>query len=61
MLTKRLLPPYDKNGKVTPVTGINPTTTIRFSMVWKARPNIMPKDKYLENKSLVFKDVFIPL
>ena len=28
----RLDPPYDKNGSVTPVTGINPTTTIRFSI-----------------------------
>ena len=26
----KLEPPYDKNGNVTPVTGINPTTTIKF-------------------------------
>ena len=24
------LPPYDKNGRVTPVTGIIPTTTHKF-------------------------------
>ena len=25
-------PPYDKKGSVTPVTGINPTTTIKFNI-----------------------------
>ena len=25
-------PPYDKNGKVTPVTGIRPTTTHKFKI-----------------------------
>ena len=29
----RLLPPYDRKGRVTPVTGIRPTTTMRFKMV----------------------------
>ena len=28
--TKRDEPPYEINGSVTPVTGINPTTTIKF-------------------------------
>ena len=28
----KLLPPYDKKGKVTPVTGINPITTERLSI-----------------------------
>lgn len=32
-LIRRLLPPYDRKGRVTPVTGISPTTTIRFKMV----------------------------
>lgn len=32
-LIRRLLPPYDRKGRVTPVTGISPTTTIRFRMV----------------------------
>ena len=27
----RLEPPYDKNGNVTPVTGIKPITTLRFN------------------------------
>lgn len=27
----KLEPPYDKNGRVTPVTGIKPTTTIKLS------------------------------
>ena len=31
--TSRLEPPYDRNGSVTPVTGIKPTTTIRFKIV----------------------------
>ena len=29
-LISKELPPYDKKGSVTPVTGINPTTTIKF-------------------------------
>ena len=33
MDTNKLEPPYDKKGSVTPVTGIRPTTTIKFSMV----------------------------
>ena len=32
-LISRLLPPYDKKGRVTHVTGIRPTTTIRFKIV----------------------------
>ena len=27
----KLEPPYDKNGKVTPVTGIRPITTHKFN------------------------------
>ena len=30
ILTNKLEPPYEINGSVTPVTGINPTTTDRF-------------------------------
>ena len=29
----RLLPPYEKNGSVTPVTGTRPTTTAKFKRV----------------------------
>ena len=29
----KLDPPYDKKGRVTPVTGIKPTTTIKFKIV----------------------------
>lgn len=32
-LIRRLLPPYDKKGSVTPVTGISPVTTMRFNRV----------------------------
>ena len=31
--TRRLEPPYERKGRVTPVTGINPTTTIKFRIV----------------------------
>ena len=57
----KLDPPYDKNGKVTPVTGIKPTTTSRFSKVCKTNSIIKPKDKYLPNKSLVHSDNLITL
>lgn len=50
--TKREEPPYEINGKVTPVTGIKPTTTHKFKIVWKIIPNIRPNAKYLPNKSL---------
>ena len=39
---RRLEPPYDKNGRVTPVTGIKPTTTIKLRIVWKAMLNVIP-------------------
>ena len=61
MLIKSELPPYDRNGSVTPVTGINPITTIRFINVWNINWNSIPNDKYLENKSFVLVDIFIPL
>ena len=48
------LPPYDKKGSVTPVTGIKPTTTIKLSNAWKDIWNVIPKDKYLPNKLLHF-------
>ena len=59
MLINKLLPPYDKNGKVTPVTGIKPTTTIKFKRAWAINANDKPKDKYFKNKSLCFIDIFI--
>ena len=60
-LINKLLPPYDKKGSVTPVTGINPTTTIRFNIVWKARPKVIPKARYLPNRSSQFIDILNPL
>ena len=49
--TKRLEPPYDKKGRVTPVTGIRPTTTIRFRIVWNANEKISPNERYLAKLS----------
>ena len=45
---------------MTPVTGIKPITTARFINAWKIIWKIRPKAKYLANKSLVFKAIFIP-
>lgn len=59
--TRRLDPPYDKNGRVTPVTGIRPTTTIRFRIVWKAREKVNPNDKYLAKLSSCLMDILNPL
>ena len=60
MVINRLLPPYERNGRVTPVTGIKPTTTIRFNIAWKARPNVIPNDRYFPNKSSVFIAILKP-
>ena len=61
MHINKLEPPYDKNGNVTPVTGINPTTTSKLSSVCRTNSIIRPKDKYFPNKSLVCNDTFIIL
>ena len=55
ILISKLEPPYDRKGSVTPVTGINPTTTIKLSSAWKENWNVIPNAKYLANKLLVFK------
>lgn len=60
MDTKRLDPPYDKKGRVTPVTGIRPTTTIRFRIVWKAREKDIPNERYFANLSSCFREIEIP-
>ena len=60
MDTRRLDPPYDKNGSVTPVTGISPTTTIRFKIVWNANEKVNPKDRYLAKLSFCLIDMFKP-
>lgn len=60
-LIRRLLPPYDRKGRVTPVTGISPTTTERFSIVWNANPNVIPKAIYLPNESSQFIAILNPL
>ena len=61
MDTNKDEPPYDKNGSVTPVTGINPTTTIKFKIVWKAILKVIPYAKYLENLSSWLIDILNPL
>ena len=35
ILTNNDDPPQERNGSVTPVTGISPTTTIKFIVAWK--------------------------
>ena len=57
----KLLPPYEKNGSVTPVTGINPTTTDKFKIVWNANWKIIPNDKNFANISLELTDILIVL
>ena len=59
--TSRLDPPYDKKGRVTPVTGISPTTTIRLRIVWNAIENVNPNDRYFAKLSSCFMDVLNPL
>ena len=59
--TSKLEPPYDRNGRVTPVTGISPTTTIRFRIVWNARENVSPNDRYLAKLLFWFIDILNPL
>ena len=49
----KLEPPYERKGRVTPVTGIKPTTTIKLRRAWKAKPNVIPKAKNLPNLSSV--------
>lgn len=57
--TSKLDPPYERKGKVTPVTGINPTTTAKFKMACKIIPKDSPKTKYLPKRSLVLKNIFM--
>lgn len=59
ILTKSDEPPYERNGKVTPVTGTSPTTTARFKIACKIMPKDKPNTKYFPNKSLVLKNIFI--
>lgn len=56
----KLEPPYDKNGSVTPVTGIRPTTTIKLREAWNAIPKVIPNAKYLPNKSGQFLAILNP-
>ena len=58
--TSRLEPPYDRKGSVTPVTGISPTTTIRFNIVWNASEKVSPNDRYFAKLSVCFIDVIRP-
>ena len=58
--TSKLEPPYDKKGSVTPVTGIKPTTTIRFNIAWNAKLKVMPKARYFGNLSSWLIDILNP-
>ena len=60
ILINRDDPPYDKKGSVTPVTGINPITTDKFSILWIIIWNVIPNDKYFANESICLLDIFIP-
>ena len=60
IVINRLLPPYDRKGRVTPVTGISPTTTIRLSIVWNDNPKVIPKARYLPNESSHFIAILNP-
>ena len=51
-------PPYEINGRVTPVTGIIPVTTHRFSNAWSIIPKDKPNTKYFANKSFCLKNIF---
>ena len=55
----KLDPPYDRKGRVTPVTGISPITTHKFKIVWKESINVIPKDKYFPNRSSHFIAIFM--
>ena len=55
----RLLPPYEKNGSVTPVTGTRPTTTAKFKRVWKESWNIIPNVQNFAQLSGALIDIFI--
>ena len=52
ILTSKDEPPYDKNGKVTPVTGTRPITTHIFKTACKISEITKPNERYLPNKSL---------
>ena len=58
--TSKLDPPYDKKGRVTPVTGISPITTIKFKIVWNDKLTVNPKDKYLAKLSSWLRDILNP-
>ena len=57
-LVRRLEPPYDKKGKVTPVTGIKPITTDKFIITCTINWKVKPKAKYLGNFSVCLKLIF---
>ena len=57
---RRLEPPYERKGRVTPVTGMRPTTTIRFKIVWNEKLKVIPKAKYFEKLSSFDIDILIP-
>ena len=44
------LPPYDKNGKGTPTTGINPITMDIFIKTYREKTKVTPIDRYFEKR-----------
>ena len=60
-VNKRLLPPYDKKGKVIPVTGKSPITTPIFIKNWTNNNPTIPKAKRHPKESRAFIEILIPL
>ena len=54
----KLEPPQEKKGRVTPVTGIKPITTLRFKMAWIKIPMDKPKDRNFKKRLFWFKEIF---
>ena len=48
-------------SRTYPVTGINPTTTIKFRSAWKESPKVIPKAKNFPNLSSEFIAILNPL
>ena len=59
ILTSKLDPPYERNGKVTPVTGINPITTDIFKTDCNIKVIPIPALKYLANRFVCLKEILI--
>ena len=58
---KRLEPPYDKKGNVTPVTGKSPVTTPMLIKAWTNKRVEKPNNMFLPNGSEIVIDALYPL